>query len=305
MRREPRWAIAYKFPAVQGTTILKEIGINVGRTGSLNPYAILEPVSVGGVTIKHAALHNEEDVRRKDIRIGDTVIIQRAGEVIPEIVGPIVSKRTGEERIFTMPSSCPECGADVIKPEDEAMHRCTNAACPAQALERLKHFVSRGAMDIDKLDHKLILELQNNGRCAMMDLARVLNVAEGTVRNRLKKLVDGGMIKITAVPDLDKFGYDFMGIVGLQVPLSKLRSVAEELSKNSNVCFLANVTGRYDFLAILLTRSSREFADIMEKTVAIIPNVIRTETFVTLNIYKGHKNWFDIMNIIDNLDINM
>lgn len=156
---EPKWAVAYKFPAVQGTTILKDIGINVGRTGSLNPYAILEPVSVGGVTIRHAALHNEEDIRRKDIRIGDTVIIQRAGEVIPEIVGPIVSKRTGKEKVFTMPRNCPVCGAEVIKPEGEAMHRCTNAACPSQALEKLKHFVSRGAMDIDGVGEKLCAAL--------------------------------------------------------------------------------------------------------------------------------------------------
>jgi DNA ligase (NAD+) len=160
---EPRWAIAYKFPAVQGTTILKDIGINVGRTGSLNPFAILEPVRIGGVVIKQAALHNEEDIRRKDIRIGDTVIVQRAGEVIPEIVGPIVSKRTGKERIFSMPSSCPVCGAEVIKPEGEAMHRCTNAACPSQALERLKHFVIRGAMDIEGVGEKLCTALFQAG----------------------------------------------------------------------------------------------------------------------------------------------
>jgi DNA ligase (NAD+) len=153
--REPRWAIAYKFPAVQGTTRLLDIGINVGRTGSLNPYAILEPVQVGGVTIKHAALHNEEDIHRKDIRIGDWVVIQRAGEVIPEIVEPIVSRRTGKEKIFHMPGTCPVCGAEVIKPEGEAMHRCTNAACPAQALERIKHFASRGAMDIEGIGEKM------------------------------------------------------------------------------------------------------------------------------------------------------
>jgi DNA ligase (NAD+) len=153
--REPRWAIAYKFPAVQGTTRLLEIGINVGRTGSLNPYAILEPVQVGGVTIKHAALHNEEDIHRKDIRIGDWVVIQRAGEVIPEIVEPIVSRRTSKEKIFRMPRRCPVCKAEVIKPKGEAMHRCTNAACPAQALERIKHFVSRGAMDIEGVGEKM------------------------------------------------------------------------------------------------------------------------------------------------------
>ena len=183
--REPRWAIAYKFPAVQGTTRLLDIGINVGRTGSLNPYAILEPVHIGGVTIKQAALHNAEDIHRKDIRIGDAVTIQRAGEVIPEIVGPIVSRRTGKEKKFSIQKKaweiyrekmhlskkvkppdhpiCPECGAEAIKPEGEAMHRCTNAACPAQALEKIKHFVSRGAMDIDGVGDKLSQALFDAG----------------------------------------------------------------------------------------------------------------------------------------------
>jgi DNA ligase (NAD+) len=160
---EPRWAIAYKFPATQGTTRLIDIGINVGRTGSLNPYAILEPVRVGGVVISSAALHNEEDIHRKDIRIGDWVVVQRAGEVIPEIVEPIVSRRTGKEKIFSMPTCCPVCGSEVIKPEGEAMHRCTNTACPSQALERIKHFVSRGAMDIDGVGEKLCQALFEAG----------------------------------------------------------------------------------------------------------------------------------------------
>ncbi|MFO8086426.1 MAG: NAD-dependent DNA ligase LigA [Bacteroidales bacterium] len=157
--REPRWAIAYKFPAVQGTTKLKSIEINVGRTGSLNPYAVLEPVAVGGVIISQAALHNEEDIHRKDIRIGDTVTVQRAGDVIPEIVGPVPSLRSGEERVFHMPDNCPVCGSEVVKPAGEAMHRCTNAACPAQALERIKHFASRGAMDIEGLGERLCASL--------------------------------------------------------------------------------------------------------------------------------------------------
>ena len=153
--REPRWAVAYKFPATQATTRLLDIGISVGRTGTLNPYAILEPVSVGGVTLKRAALHNEDDIRRKDIRIGDTVIVQRAGEVIPEIVAPVVSLRTGEEGFFVMPPRCPACGAEVVKPEGEAMTRCTSASCPAQISELVKHFVSRGAMDIEGIGEKL------------------------------------------------------------------------------------------------------------------------------------------------------
>jgi DNA ligase (NAD+) len=155
---EPRWAIAYKFPAIQATTRLIDIGISVGRTGTLNPYAILEPVAVGGVTIRSAALHNEDDIRRKDIRIGDTVLVQRAGEVIPEVVEPIRSKRTGKEKEFSLLEkifdeekqrpACPVCGAEVVKPEGEVMYYCSNAACPAQVQERLEHFVSRGGMDI-------------------------------------------------------------------------------------------------------------------------------------------------------------
>jgi DNA ligase (NAD+) len=160
---DPRWAVAYKFPAIQATTRLIDIGINVGRTGSLNPYAILEPVSVGGVTIKRAALHNEEDIRRKDIRIGDTVVVQRAGEVIPEVVAPVLSRRSGQERLFVMPSRCPVCGVDVVKPEGEVMTRCTNATCPAQIYELLTHFVSRGAMDIDGIGEKLAAALLREG----------------------------------------------------------------------------------------------------------------------------------------------
>ncbi|MBN1857260.1 MAG: NAD-dependent DNA ligase LigA [Dehalococcoidia bacterium] len=153
--REPRWAIAYKFPAVQGTTKLERIDVSVGRTGTLNPTAVLTPVQIGGVTISQATLHNEEDIHRKDIRIGDTVIVQRAGDVIPEIVGPVLSLRTGAEQVYHMPSLCPECHFEVIKPEGEAQHRCVNAACPAQALERIKHFVSRDAMDMKKVGEKL------------------------------------------------------------------------------------------------------------------------------------------------------
>lgn len=149
--REPRWAIAYKFPAERAVTRLLDIGINVGRTGSLNPYAILEPVVVSGATVKNASLHNEEDIRRKDIRIGDWVTVERAGDVIPQVVGPIVERRTGVEKVFKMPERCPICGTPVVKVEGDAMHRCPNATCPAQFFELLKHFVSKGAMDIDGL----------------------------------------------------------------------------------------------------------------------------------------------------------
>jgi len=152
--REPRWAIAFKFPAEQATTRLLEIGINVGRTGSMNPYAVLEPVVISGATVRQASLHNEEDIHRKDIRIGDWVTIERAGDVIPHVLGPVTAGRDGSERIFQIPENCPVCGTPVVKPADEAMHRCPNTSCPAQFFELLKHFVSKGAMDIDGLGER-------------------------------------------------------------------------------------------------------------------------------------------------------
>ncbi len=145
----PRGAIAYKFPGREATTRLLNIGINVGRTGTLNPFAILEPVEVGGVIVRQASLHNEEDIHRKDIRIGDTVTVRRAGEVIPYVVGPIVDLRTGEERMFGMPDRCPACGEPAVKPEDEVAHYCVNAACPAQLVRRVEYFAFRGTMDIE------------------------------------------------------------------------------------------------------------------------------------------------------------
>jgi DNA ligase (NAD+) len=161
--REPRWAIAFKFPAEQATTRLLDIGINVGRTGSLNPYAVLAPVVIGGATVRMATLHNADDIRRKDIRVGDTVIVQRAGEVIPQVVGPVVSLRTGAERPFVMPDRCPACGAAVVQVPGEAMAYCPNQACPAQAVRRIEHFASRGAMDIEGLGERLAWVLYDHG----------------------------------------------------------------------------------------------------------------------------------------------
>jgi DNA ligase (NAD+) len=151
----PRWAIAYKFPAHEGVTKLLRIGINVGRTGSLNPFAELEPVQVGGVTIRHATLHNADDIHRKDIREGDTVVIKRAGDVIPQVVGPVKELRTGEEKVFEMVKVCPVCGEPVVKPEEEVMYYCINASCPAQLVARVEHFASRGAMDIEGFGERL------------------------------------------------------------------------------------------------------------------------------------------------------
>ncbi|MDE2836208.1 MAG: NAD-dependent DNA ligase LigA [Chloroflexota bacterium] len=157
--REPRWAVAWKFPAERAVTRLLSIGINVGRTGALNPYAVLEPVQVSGVTVRQATLHNEDDIRRKDIRVGDYVVVERAGEVIPQVVGPVAERRTGGETEFEMPALCPACNTAIVRDEGAAAHRCVNAACPAQQYERMRHFVSQAAMDIEGLGEKLVAQL--------------------------------------------------------------------------------------------------------------------------------------------------
>ncbi|HQM43236.1 MAG TPA: NAD-dependent DNA ligase LigA, partial [Smithellaceae bacterium] len=157
--RNPRWALACKFPAQQETTIVKDIIVQVGRMGTLTPVAVMEPVNVGGVMVSRATLHNEDEVIKKDIRVGDTVIIQRAGDVIPEVVKVIPEKRTGKETKFKMPVKCPECGSEIVRFEGEVAHRCVNISCPAQLKEHIWHFASRGAMDIEGLGEKLSAQL--------------------------------------------------------------------------------------------------------------------------------------------------
>jgi len=157
--RSPRWAIACKFSPNQATTVIEKIDVQVGRTGVLTPVAIMEPVQIGGVTVSHATLHNQDEIDKKDIRVGDTVVVQRAGDVIPQVVKVIISKRTGDEEKFTMPEICPSCRSAVTRFEGEAAHRCINIDCPAQIREHIKHFVSRGAMDIEGLGEKLINQM--------------------------------------------------------------------------------------------------------------------------------------------------
>jgi DNA ligase (NAD+) len=157
--RAPRWATAYKFPAEQVTTKLEEIGVYVGRTGALTPVAHVTPVFVGGTTVRNATLHNIDEIRRKDLRVGDTIVLQRAGDVIPEVVSAVVDARDGSEAVWEMPSHCPVCGTEVVREEGEVVTRCPNPYCPAQRIGGLLHFAGRGGMDVDGLGEKIMIQL--------------------------------------------------------------------------------------------------------------------------------------------------
>ena len=160
--RSPRWAVACKFAAIRERTVIDDIVIQVGRTGVLTPVAVMRPVRVGGVMVSRATLHNEDEIRKKDIRIGDTVMIQRAGDVIPEVVEVVQTARTGAEKPFIMPETCPECGSRVVRMEGEVAHRCIGISCPAQIREHIAHFASRGALDIEGLGDKMVTQLVTN-----------------------------------------------------------------------------------------------------------------------------------------------
>lgn len=161
--RDPRWAIAFKYPPTQVATRLLDIRINIGRTGAVNPWALLEPVNIRGVTVERAALHNEGDIQRKDLRIGDWVLVQRAGEVIPQVVKPVVERREGTEEVYCLPENCPICGTPIQRSASVAMAYCPNLACPARNLESLRHFVSRGAMDIETIGEQTCVQLVEAG----------------------------------------------------------------------------------------------------------------------------------------------
>lgn len=193
----PRWAIAYKFPPEERTTLLRRIDVHTGRTGKVTPFAVLEPVVVGGVTVTYATLHNEDEVRRKDVREGDTVIVRRAGDVIPEIVGPVLSKRPEGAKPWRFPRTCPSCGTRLVRPEDEADWRCPNAACPSRNVEWLFSFASRGAMDIEGLGYMTVVQLLERGlvkdpgdiyALAAEDLAKLEGFAEKSISNLLASI---------------------------------------------------------------------------------------------------------------------
>ena len=211
--RAPRWAIAHKFPAERARTVVREITIQVGRTGTLTPVARLEPVTVGGVVVSRATLHNEDEIARKDVRVGDTVVVQRAGDVIPQVVSVVTGKRPARSRRFVLPETCPECGSRAVREEGEVARRCTGGLiCPAQAVERLKHFVSRDAFDIEGLGSKHIEAFWKDGLIASpADIFRLharsadIETREGWGERSLENLI--AAIRQRATIGLDRFIY--------------------------------------------------------------------------------------------------
>ncbi|MDE0204928.1 MAG: NAD-dependent DNA ligase LigA, partial [Candidatus Tectomicrobia bacterium] len=204
----PRWAVAFKFAAQQGVSVVRDITLNVGRTGALTPTAVLDPVHIAGVTVRRASLHNEDEIRRKDIRIGDTVWVERAGDVIPQVVSVIEEKRSEGSDPFVMPQRCPECETAVYKPEGEVVARCPNAVCPAQLRERLLHFAGRRAMDIDGLGAAVIEQLVDRGevrdfadlyalrQTTLAELDRLAEKSAGNLVNAIERSRERGMARL-------------------------------------------------------------------------------------------------------------
>lgn len=260
LSRSPKWAVAWKFPPQQETTKIKDIIVNVGRTGALTPVAILEPVRVGGVEISRATLHNEDEINKKDIRIGDTVLVQRAGDVIPEVVMIIKNKRTGKERKFVFPDKCPVCGSKVERLSGEAVHRCTGIACPAQLKERISHFASKGGMDMEGLGYKFIEQ--------MVDLGMVKNPAD--------------LYYLTEKDLLDK-----MERMGPKLAQNLIDAI--EKSKNADLphlIFALGIRNVGEHMASVLAREFKSLDNIAKQSVEELTSVFEIGPVVGESIYN-------------------
>lgn len=270
--KHPRWAIAFKFTAKQATTQLKDIVIQVGRTGTLTPVAILEPVQVGGVTVSRATLHNFDEVKRKDIRIGDMVLVERSGDVIPQVVKSISEKRTGEEKIRTIPRKCPACGSDVIRTLDEVAVRCPNKQCPARLKWRIEYFASRDAMDIDHLGGQTIDKLIEKGLVDTIadlyyltadDLLSLEGFKEKSVKNLLvsiEKSKQQGLARL-----IYGLGIRHVGKYAAQLLASHYHSIDELAKKSAEELVQIHGLGEKTAEAIATFFATEENMDLIHK----------------------------------------
>jgi len=260
--KDPRGAIAYKFPAIEVTTQLLDIGVNVGRTGVLTPYAILEPVEIGGVIVKQATLHNFDYIHDKDIRRGDRVLIKRAGDVIPYVIGPVVDVRSGKEVVYVPPANCPVCGTEVEHIEGEVAWYCVNAACPAQVIRNIEHFVSRGAMDIVGLGIKIV-----------------------------EQLVEADLVKDVAdLYSLTK--EDLLSLDGFAEKKAENLISAIEASKSQNLSRLLNALGIRGVGEVGAVDLARQFGDLDRLSSATLNDLLQIEG-VGPNIAQAVVDWFN------------
>ncbi len=253
--RAPRWACAFKFPPEERATLLRDITVQVGRTGALTPVAELEPVRVAGSVVARATLHNEDEVRRKDVRIGDTVIVRKAGDVIPEVLGPVESLRPADAQVWSMPSACPSCGSPVIREEGEVAYRCISIDCPAQAQERLVHWASRGALDIDGMGDEIVGRLVESGR--VTDVADYYTLDEVEL-----SLLDMGRLNKEGNPI--RLGETVAKKLVAQIRESKSRSFARVLFgigiRHVGKTMAEAITGAYPSIDALMAASEEDLA---------------------------------------------
>ena len=272
--RSPRWAVAFKFEAHEEITVIRDIRVQVGRTGALTPVAVLEPVVVGGVEVSRATLHNEDEIRRKDIMVGDTVMVRRAGDVIPEVVRVLPEKRTGEERAFVMPEECPICGETVVRPPGEAIRRCVNINCPAQIKGSIEHFGSKRAMDMDGLGEKLIEQLVDKG--IVKDVSDLYYLSTATL-SALDRMAEKSALNIMKAIGASKKRPFARFIYGLGI-----RNVGEHIS--------GLLAERYGDMNTLIAASQEELMNIPE----IGPEVAASIT----SFFRDPKNIHTIERII-------
>jgi DNA ligase (NAD+) len=268
--KHPRWAVAYKFPAEEATTVVRAVMVTVGRTGKLTPTAVLEPVEVSGVTVQMAGLHNEDEVARKDVRVGDTVVVARGGEVIPQVVRVVKEKRTRGVRRFRMPTRCPACGAEIVRLEGEVAHRCPNASCPSQLRERILHWASRGAMDVDGLGDMLARQLVE--KQVVRDLADLYELDAETLSGleRMGKVSAGNLVAALERSKSRGFRHVLYGLGIRHVGVSGAGALAEEFG--SMEALLAADRDRLEQVEGIgptLAESVREFFDAPENRAVV------------------------------------
>ncbi|TDB39505.1 MAG: NAD-dependent DNA ligase LigA [Actinobacteria bacterium] len=281
--KAPRWAIAFKFPPEEKTTVLREIRVQVGRTGALTPVAEFDPVSVAGSTIARATLHNEDEIRRKDLRIGDTIIVRKAGDVIPEVVGPVTRLRTGSETEWSMPATCPSCDSEVWREEGEVVPRCTNAGCPAQRLERLGHWAGRGALDIDGMGSEIITRLVEHG--LLHDVADYYLLTRNTLAS-----LDLGRTRKDGTPVL--LGETMAAKLMASIEASKTRPLAKLVFglgiRHVGATVAEALTAAYSSLDALMAASAEELAAV-EGVGPVIAGSVRAFAENAVNVDIVHR----------------